>query len=88
MKKLLLSVLLSLIFLSLQSQSPQNIADKALHFQLNKDADSIDFTLIDTSLSQKKPVFLFCQGSLPLPLFVEVMNAFVDWTLYPANPKE
>ncbi|PTT10259.1 hypothetical protein DBR27_06495, partial [Flavobacterium sp. HMWF030] len=27
--------------------------------------------VIDTVLKTKKPIFLFCQGSMPLPLFVK-----------------
>jgi dienelactone hydrolase len=52
------------------AQTPSVLHHQAVHFQIKKAADNIDFIVIDTVLTQKKPVFLFCQGSLPLPLFV------------------
>lgn len=47
------------------------IGKKAIHFQIKTKADTIDFVVVDTALKAKKPVFLFCQGSLPMPLFVK-----------------
>lgn len=72
MKKLLSILFLLCYTIFLHSQNPQKIEDKALHFQLNEGTDSLDFILIDTSLNQRKPLFLFCQGSLPSPLFVKI----------------
>lgn len=47
------------------------VAGQAVHFQLINKADTIDFVVMDTQLRVAKPVFLFCQGSLPMPLFVK-----------------
>lgn len=47
------------------------VAGQAVHFQLINKADTIDFVVMDTQLRVTKPVFLFCQGSLPMPLFVK-----------------
>jgi hypothetical protein len=51
-------------------QNPDVINRQAVHFQLKSDKDTVDFIVIDTAVRQKRPVFLFCQGSLPIPLFV------------------
>jgi hypothetical protein len=48
------------------------IANDYTHFQLKFKSDTIDFIVSDTSLSIKKPIFLFCQGSLPVPLFFDI----------------
>lgn len=42
-----------------------------LHFELKFKSDTIDFVVADTSLISKKPILLFCQGSQPVPLFVD-----------------
>jgi hypothetical protein len=47
------------------------IHNEAIHFNVKSQDDSIDFIVVDTVLNSKKPIFLFCQGSLPLPLFVQ-----------------
>jgi pimeloyl-ACP methyl ester carboxylesterase len=47
------------------------VAGQAIHFRLPQADDPIDFIVLDTVLAQKKPVFLFCQGSLPIPLFFQ-----------------
>lgn len=41
------------------------------HFQLKSKKDTIDFVIADTNLTVKKPILLFCQGSLPVPLFFD-----------------
>lgn len=42
-----------------------------LHFELKLKSETIDFIVADTSLSSKKPILLFCQGSQPVPLFID-----------------
>ncbi|MNJ92098.1 hypothetical protein D3C87_97550 [compost metagenome] len=39
-------------------------------FSLKSKKDTIDFVITGTDLTVKKPVFLFIQGSMPIPLFV------------------
>ncbi|MCC6414066.1 MAG: hypothetical protein IT270_20625, partial [Saprospiraceae bacterium] len=68
MLKILLP-LLCLFALTASAQRPETINGEALHFQLKSKKDTIDFIVVDTTINQKKPVFLFCQGSLPIPLF-------------------
>ncbi len=58
--------------------APHTFAQKPIagtnysHFSLKSKKDTIDFVLADTNLTQKKPIFLFAQGSLPIPLFVDI----------------
>jgi pimeloyl-ACP methyl ester carboxylesterase len=52
------------------AQTSKIINNEATSFQLKDKNDNIDFIVLDTKLETKKPVFLFCQGSLPYPLFV------------------
>lgn len=72
MKKITLSLLLLSLSFFLSAQEAIPIENKALHFQLGEADNPIDFILADSSLSEKKPVFLFCQGSLPIPLFIRI----------------
>lgn len=66
------AILLCLIVTCCAAQNGALLHRQALHFQLPDGADTVDFIVIDTALTSKKPVFLFCQGSLPVPLFVEI----------------
>lgn len=74
MKKL--SAILTILICSVNSfgQSSEVIENKVTLFSLDQENDTIDFIVIDTVLNQKKPVFLWCQGSLPIPLFCEIEN--------------
>src|SRR5690554_7483946 len=45
-----------------------------IYFSVQEDKDTIDFVIADTVLNVKKPLLLFCQGSLPVPLFVDFGN--------------
>ena len=40
-------------------------------FQLKNKQENIDFVVADTNFSQLKPILLFCQGSQPVPLFID-----------------
>lgn len=40
-------------------------------FQLKHKKETINFIVADTNLTTQKPIFLFCQGSLPVPLFFD-----------------
>jgi len=56
------------------SQKGTIIESKVTLFSLEQEKDTINFIVVDTVLNQKKPVFLWCQGSLPIPLFCEIEN--------------
>ena len=71
--KIHLSLLICFIFpLMVVSQRRAIIHDQYIHFSLLHKKDTIDFIVADTSLAEKKPVLLFCQGSLPVPLFIRI----------------
>jgi pimeloyl-ACP methyl ester carboxylesterase len=71
MKNTSITILLFLVQLSF-GQNLNIINNQAIQFSLKQKKDTIDFILIDTKLDEIKPIFLFCQGSLPLPLFVKL----------------
>jgi len=50
------------------------IENKVTIFSIEEQKDTINFIVIDTLLNEKKPLFLWCQGSLPIPLFCEIEN--------------
>ncbi len=60
-----------LLALQTFAQSPTLVNRQALHFALTVPNDTIDFIVVDSTLSEKKPVLLWCQGSLPIPLFIQ-----------------
>ena len=40
-------------------------------FSINQGKDTIQFIKVDSDIKVKKPVLLFCQGSLPIPLIIK-----------------
>lgn len=63
-----------LISISCFGQRKNIIANDYSHFQLTLKKDTIDFVVADTNFNIKKPILLFCQGSLPVPLFFDLPN--------------
>ena len=62
-----------LLFFSVQISFSQNfeiINNEAILFNIKCRKDTVSFIVADTKLNEKKPIFLFCQGSLPIPLFI------------------
>lgn len=51
------------------------------HFQIKSKKDTIDFVIADTNLNVTKPLLLFCQGSLPKPLFID----FSEHDIFPVS---
>lgn len=45
-----------------------------LHYSIEGENDTIDFIVAANSLDIPKPIFLFCQGSLPVPLIIDYDN--------------
>lgn len=88
MKFLILSV--SFLFsLSAIAQFKEVIADQYSHFELKHKKDTIHFIVADTSLSEEKPVLIYCQGSQPIPLFVDFgEQGIVELPLSNFNIKE
>ncbi|BDC99476.1 hypothetical protein [Persicobacter psychrovividus] len=78
-------ILLILFLLSFNltfAQKGKVIQEKATLFQLEGDTDTIEFIVVDTILDKKKPIFLWCQGSLPQPLFGEMLGRENEWKYY------
>ena len=71
MKKLQKTLFLLLLTQICFGQNLNIINNEAIQFSINEKKDTINFIIIDTKLDEKKPIFLFCQGSLPMPLFVQ-----------------
>lgn len=68
-----LILLVSFLFsLSAVAQLKGTISEHYSHFELKHKTDTINFVVADTSLSEEKPVLLFCQGSQPIPLFFDL----------------
>jgi len=66
---------LSLLFVFFNSFSQKRVGDlNFTSFTIEEEGDKIDFVIADSVLNVKKPLFLFCQGSLPVPLFINVGN--------------
>lgn len=77
MKKYYLLHLFLSIFLTSNffAQKSQLLEGKYNHFSLHSSNDTIDFVVVDSLLQTKKPLFLFCQGSLPYPIFFKEENS-------------
>ena len=69
--KLIISFLLFALSCPLLfSQNRKIINKESTQFQIPDKAENIDFIVFDAELNVKKPVLLWCQGSLPYPLYV------------------
>lgn len=70
MKKVLFPIFL---FAVLMTFGQSNIEGTSfMHFQIKSKSDTIDFAIADTNLNVTKPLLLFCQGSQPAPLFIDL----------------
>lgn len=70
MKPYRLIFLLGILF-STSVSAQEVVNNESTHFQLRQKSETIDFMVMDTVLTEKKPVFLWCQGSLPYPLYIQ-----------------
>ncbi len=68
---LFLSIIV-LTFSGISAQQPVQMGNDATHFQIGPENQPIDFLVLDTTFSKVKPILLFCQGSLPIPLFANL----------------
>ena len=69
-------ILLTILYCSASNygQVGELFENKVIKFSIEQRSDKIEFVVVDTSLKEKKPIFLWCQGSLPVPLFCEIEN--------------
>lgn len=72
MRKLIIIFLFLISIANTYGQSGDLIENKVMKFSIDGKVDTINFIVVDTMLNEKKPIFLWCQGSLPIPLFVEI----------------
>lgn len=54
------------------AQAPVQMGSSSIHFQITHKDEIIDFLVMDTLLEKPRPILLFCQGSLPVPLFANL----------------
>jgi len=78
MNKFLCGLFLCLAIFPTFGQKTRIIDNKAIQFEITQNNDSINFIVVDTVLTQKKPVFLWCQGSHAYPLF-EKNPSLISW---------
>ncbi|WP_333863643.1 hypothetical protein [Sphingobacterium sp.] len=52
------------------AQNHHIINKESTSFKIKGDKDSINFIVVDNDINCKKPIFLWCQGSLPVPLYI------------------
>jgi len=71
MKKFISIICLFLVITSTYSQVVKGLNARLFHIVSTK-GDTIYFLKTDTCLTQKKPTILFCQGSLPIPLIIDL----------------
>ncbi len=70
--KLFLFLFTFLLSIVSQAQDIEIINEQVTKISIKTKSDSIDFIIIDTTLTEKKPIFLWCQGSSPYTLFLEL----------------
>ena len=68
--KYALTLITLIISIAAFCQLKGTIADYS-HFQIKLKKDTVDFVIADTALNEVKPVLLYCQGSQPVPLFID-----------------
>lgn len=77
MKFLTAFLIASLIIQSLPLLSQEKIPrTDYLKFELKLETDSIDFIVTERDSTEKKPIFLFCQGSQPVPLVLDITEDY------------
>ncbi len=72
MKRIIVVLITFYFSASSFGQSGKLFENKVMKFSIEQDSDTIEFVVVDTSLIEAKPIFLWCQGSLPIPLFFEL----------------
>lgn len=72
-----MKLLIVFIVISSACFSQTTVAEIFTHFSIPSKNDTIDFIVAETDFNEKKPILLFCQGSQPIPLFIELENKYV-----------
>ena len=74
MKNILL-ILFVFLFQVVIAQKNKIVNNESTVFEINNKQGKIEFMVLDTALNTKKPIFLWCQGSLPIPLYIDYKTA-------------
>lgn len=77
MKKIFVVFYLLLLSICLKAQLP--ISNIKL-FTIINDKDTIQFVKLDADTTKTKPTILFCSGSLPIPLIIEIKEGVYNIT--------
>lgn len=68
--KIKILIIFLLLFNIIFAQKTNIINNESTVFKLKDKNDDIEFIVFETSFEKKKPILLWCQGSLPYPLYV------------------
>lgn len=66
---------LLLITSQVQAQNFEIFNKDYTKFNIVTENDEIEFLVLDTNLENRKPIFLWCQGSGPIPLFLDINDS-------------
>lgn len=69
--KFRLTIIFCILFKLIFSQQGKIINNQSTQFVIEDKEDNIEFIVFDTKLDSRKPILLWCQGSLPYPLYVD-----------------
>ncbi|RKO71765.1 hypothetical protein D7322_10160 [Sphingobacterium puteale] len=75
-QKMKFKILILFIFIQYRcpAQQKQVVNNEVTAYSLQTKRDTIDFIVVDKAPREKKPIFLWCQGSLPVPLYMNFEN--------------
>lgn len=76
--KLIFTFLIVIICVSINAQ---NKIKQFEHYNISDKKDNIDFIVLRKNKDIKKPTLLFCQGSMPVPLFLKYNNDTINLQL-------
>lgn len=65
-----------LLFLSIKSYTQEVINNEVTSFIINEKKQKIEFVVFDNKIDTKKPILLWCQDSLPYPIYVKTDNGY------------
>jgi esterase/lipase len=68
--KIILLLLSAFLFQVTIAQKNKIVNNESTVFEINNKQGKIEFMVLDTAMNTKKPIFLWCQGSLPIPLYI------------------
>ncbi|WP_291121550.1 alpha/beta hydrolase family protein, partial [Flavobacterium sp. UBA6026] len=79
MKKILILSLLGIALLSFSQTRITGTDASLFSIKIDKN-DTVNFIITDTTFTQKKPIIVFLQGSLPLPIVIQYKANYTQLT--------